>query len=317
MASHRRSRKLGLGAAAFTLAGAAAFATFTTSASASAGDRHPRPPKPTVVLVHGGFADASNRERGAVPLGEQVPGQGLVEEQEAGAVRPSGQVEHGCQECAPQGTPRPCRPDRRPLAGCRSSRRHGVGPVDTTEEIEAALLEQFGHSRYATAILAELDLLTGALTRVNRGHHPPIVIRNGQWVATLEHPPAHPMGTAMGLPVELYDEQPEPGDRVLLYTDGITEARNPEGEILRPRPVRRLRHPPRGGRPARAGDPAPTHPSVPRVPPRPARDDATLLLQPWHGTGIGTPLTDDHPAFGRHARCAGSDRGEDVHQHQA
>ncbi|WP_331772813.1 alpha/beta hydrolase (plasmid) [Embleya sp. NBC_00888] len=60
MASHRRSRKLGLGAAAFTLAGAAAFATLTPSAFASDGDRHPRPPKPTVVLVHGGFADASN-----------------------------------------------------------------------------------------------------------------------------------------------------------------------------------------------------------------------------------------------------------------
>jgi signal transduction histidine kinase len=40
--------------------------------------------------------------RDPVPLGEQVPGPGLVEEQEAGAVRPSGQVEHGREECAPQ-----------------------------------------------------------------------------------------------------------------------------------------------------------------------------------------------------------------------
>ncbi|MGW9209742.1 alpha/beta fold hydrolase [Embleya sp. NPDC055664] len=57
----RTSRKFALGAAAFTLAGAAAFATSAPSASAAAGDRHgPRPPKPTIVLVHGGFADASN-----------------------------------------------------------------------------------------------------------------------------------------------------------------------------------------------------------------------------------------------------------------
>ncbi|MEU0939779.1 PP2C family protein-serine/threonine phosphatase [Embleya sp. NPDC005971] len=118
------------------------------------------------------------------------------------------------------------------LAGCRSSRRHGVGLVETSEAIEAALVEQFGRSRYATAIIAELDLLTGALTWVNRGHHPPIVIRNGQWVATLERPPAHPMGTDMGLPVRLYDEQLEPGDWLLLYTDGVTDARNPRGEIF-------------------------------------------------------------------------------------
>ncbi|MET7305006.1 SpoIIE family protein phosphatase [Embleya sp. NPDC005575] len=95
------------------------------------------------------------------------------------------------------------------LAGCRSSRRHGVGLVETSEVIEAALVEQFGRSRYATAIIAELDLLTGALTWVNRGHHPPVLIRNGKWVATLERPLAHPMGTAMGLPVELYEEHLE------------------------------------------------------------------------------------------------------------
>ncbi|MET7301781.1 SpoIIE family protein phosphatase [Embleya sp. NPDC005575] len=118
------------------------------------------------------------------------------------------------------------------LAGCRTSRRHGVGLVETSEAIEAALLEQFGRSRYATAIIGRLDLLTGLLTWVNRGHHPPVLVRNGQWVATLERPPAHPMGTDMGLPVALYEEQLEPGDWLLLYTDGVTEARNPQGEIF-------------------------------------------------------------------------------------
>lgn len=59
MKSPRRSRKYVLGAAAFTLAGAAAFATLTPSASAD-GRHENQGPKPTVVLVHGGFADASN-----------------------------------------------------------------------------------------------------------------------------------------------------------------------------------------------------------------------------------------------------------------
>ncbi|MFI1586199.1 PP2C family protein-serine/threonine phosphatase [Embleya sp. NPDC020630] len=169
------------------------------------------------------------------------------------------------------------------LAGCRSSRRNGVGLVETSEAIEAALMEQFGRSRYATAIIAELDLLTGALTWVNRGHHPPIVIRNGQWVATLERPPAHPMGTDMGLPVRLYDEQLEPGDWLLLYTDGVTDARNPHGEVFgldrfvdfvirniadglpAPETLRRLIRAIREYHHDRL------------------RDDATILLLKWHG----------------------------------
>ncbi|MFJ7073539.1 alpha/beta fold hydrolase [Streptomyces sp. NPDC098781] len=54
-------QKFTLGAAALVLASAAAFATLTPAALASGDDRHgTRPPKPTVVLVHGGFADASN-----------------------------------------------------------------------------------------------------------------------------------------------------------------------------------------------------------------------------------------------------------------
>ncbi|MGW1997833.1 PP2C family protein-serine/threonine phosphatase [Embleya sp. NPDC001921] len=118
------------------------------------------------------------------------------------------------------------------LAGCRNSRRRQAGPTATSEAIEAALLDQFGRSRYATAILAELDLRSGLLTWVNRGHHPPVVMRNGKWVATLDRPPAHPMGTDLGLPVVEYTEQLEPGDWLLLYTDGVTEARNPRGETF-------------------------------------------------------------------------------------
>ncbi|MFJ3903952.1 alpha/beta fold hydrolase [Streptomyces sp. NPDC090025] len=63
MRSPRGNRKFAPGAAARTLAGAAAFATLAPAASVAADDRHPRPrpPKPTIVLVHGGFADASDR----------------------------------------------------------------------------------------------------------------------------------------------------------------------------------------------------------------------------------------------------------------
>ncbi|WP_037606252.1 PP2C family protein-serine/threonine phosphatase [Streptacidiphilus rugosus] len=115
------------------------------------------------------------------------------------------------------------------MATCRASRRRGVDLAGTSERIEADLIEQFHRARYATGILADLDTATGRLSFVNRGHHLPLIIRAGRWTASLRCDPAHPMGTGLGLPVTVCHEQLEPGDRVVMYTDGITEARRAGG----------------------------------------------------------------------------------------
>ncbi|SPF02652.1 Stage II sporulation protein E (SpoIIE) [Streptomyces sp. MA5143a] len=72
------------------------------------------------------------------------------------------------------------------IATCRSHRRRGAGLPEAGSAIEAALLEQFRHSRYATGILADLDLTTGYLSWVNYGHPLPVLIRGGRWVTTLD-----------------------------------------------------------------------------------------------------------------------------------
>jgi hypothetical protein len=115
------------------------------------------------------------------------------------------------------------------MGACRNHRRQGAGLTELGEAIEEVLLEQFGRSRYATGILAELDTRTGVLSWVNRGHHPPVIIRGGRWTTQLNCQPAHPMGTGLGLKSVLCREQLEPGDRIVFYTDGITEARSPAG----------------------------------------------------------------------------------------
>ncbi|MFV0131458.1 PP2C family protein-serine/threonine phosphatase [Streptomyces sp. HMX112] len=115
------------------------------------------------------------------------------------------------------------------MATCRNSRRQGAGLVEITERIEAALVEQYGHSRYVTGIQADLDASTGVLSWVNRGHHPPILIRGDGGPTHLSCRPAHPMGTGLGLKATVCREQLAPGDRIVLYTDGITEARTSGG----------------------------------------------------------------------------------------
>ncbi len=116
------------------------------------------------------------------------------------------------------------------LGACRNHRRQGTGLADLGDAVERVLLEQFGPSRYVTGILADLDTSNGRLTWVSRGHHPPLVIRGGRWTTHLQCRPCHPMGTDLGLPTHVGQEQLEPGDRLVLYTDGITEARTPGGQ---------------------------------------------------------------------------------------
>ncbi len=115
------------------------------------------------------------------------------------------------------------------VAACRNERRKDTGLVTTSERVEERLIEHFGHSTYVTAVLGDVNADTGLFSWINRGHHPPILIRSGRWTTALSCPPAHPLGTALGLPVTLCREQLEPGDRILLYTDGITEARDQNG----------------------------------------------------------------------------------------
>ncbi|MFJ8192077.1 PP2C family protein-serine/threonine phosphatase [Streptomyces sp. NPDC096094] len=115
------------------------------------------------------------------------------------------------------------------MATCRNTRRQGADLVEITERIEEALIEQYGYRRYVTGIQADLDTSTGVLSWVNRGHHPPILIRGNRGHTTLSCRPAHPMGTGLGLKVTVCQEQLQPGDRIVLYTDGITEARTAGG----------------------------------------------------------------------------------------
>ncbi|MFE1248424.1 PP2C family protein-serine/threonine phosphatase [Streptomyces sp. NPDC058735] len=115
------------------------------------------------------------------------------------------------------------------LGACRNSRRQGAGLLGKGDAVEAALIEQYDHQRYVTGVLAALDTRTGTLQWVNRGHHPPVLIRGNRWSSHLTCPPSHPMGTELGLQGRICEEHLQPGDRIVLYTDGITEARRAGG----------------------------------------------------------------------------------------
>ncbi len=119
------------------------------------------------------------------------------------------------------------------MGASRNKRLEGADLLATSEAIDEAIAEQFAQTRFATGILADLDMNTGELTWVNRGHHPPLVIRDGHLAATLESKvPSPPMGFRLGPSSGIERYQLHRGDRLLFYTDGIIEAQSPEGEMF-------------------------------------------------------------------------------------
>jgi hypothetical protein len=119
------------------------------------------------------------------------------------------------------------------LAAYRHSRRRGDNPVETYAAIDAAIFGQYPTSRFVTGLIAELDLASGRLAWISAGHPPPLLLRGGHVLRPLDVAPSPPLGMqlAPGPPVE-GEEWLEPGDMLLLYTDGLTEARRPDGQLF-------------------------------------------------------------------------------------
>jgi hypothetical protein len=115
------------------------------------------------------------------------------------------------------------------LAAYRNARRAGSDLVATYHHIDQAVRDH-DQRGLITAVLAELDQRTGVLRVISAGHPSGIVIRGAKAVTVLPTPTALPVSLGNRRPPVVIEEALEPGDHVLLYTDGITEARDADGE---------------------------------------------------------------------------------------
>lgn len=83
---------------------------------------------------------------------------------------------------------------------------------------------------FVTLLLGVLDLSTGALSWANAGHPPPAVIGADGAVRLLEGRSGPACGVQEDLPYRRLDAQLGPGETLVGYTDGITEAMNVRNE---------------------------------------------------------------------------------------
>ena len=81
----------------------------------------------------------------------------------------------------------------------------------------------------ATAAFGSLDLATGSFRWVSAGHPPPLLARRGKATSEVPVKPVVPIGLG-GTHPHLNEVVLEPGDHLLLYTDGATESGPRGGE---------------------------------------------------------------------------------------
>jgi serine phosphatase RsbU (regulator of sigma subunit) len=176
------------------------------------------------------------------------------------------------------------------IGSYRHARRVGMELVDMYRSIDAAVWSQFGDERFVTGHLARLHVDTGLLRWLNAGHPRPLLLRDASVITELAGETCLPIGLG-GVPTEIAEVQLEPGDTVLFFSDGVTEARSEDGELFGE--GRLIDHLTRA---AVSREPLPelmrrlAHAIVDHEGHQ-LRDDATLLAACWHGHGPSDLLT--------------------------
>jgi len=103
----------------------------------------------------------------------------------------------------------------------------GLRGEELVARLNAHLCANIPSNRLITLFYGELDCATGRLVYVNAGHNPPFLMPAGEPAARLS-------ATAMALGITVETDFPsmevvlEPCDRLVLYTDGVTEAEDPK-----------------------------------------------------------------------------------------
>jgi sigma-B regulation protein RsbU (phosphoserine phosphatase) len=114
-------------------------------------------------------------------------------------------------------------------AAVRAFAQEGAAPGSVCTSVNRLLCRNMASGRFVTFCYVRLDPAAQRLTYANAGHNPPLLIRADGRVDQLA-----PTGTVLGVFAESTYEQGDfhvgPGDRLILYTDGITEGRNTAGD---------------------------------------------------------------------------------------
>jgi len=177
------------------------------------------------------------------------------------------------------------------LGSLRNSRRAGVGLAEQALRANEAMVAHADGDQFVSGLLLRVDLRSGRVTVVNAGHPWPYRLRGGH-VDCLELDPDIPFGMLADSTYREQVVQLEPGDRLVVVTDGLLERNEAAGHLDVARAV---------------AETAALHPrevvrifkdSVLAAAAAGLDDDASVLCIDWHGSGRPT-LGAQSPGNGR------------------
>jgi serine phosphatase RsbU (regulator of sigma subunit)/pSer/pThr/pTyr-binding forkhead associated (FHA) protein len=116
------------------------------------------------------------------------------------------------------------------LQGAFLNAAAGGGIAAVLGRINEFLAERADHGKYATVFYATLDA-AGRLQFANAGHCSPLLVHEAGEIESLRTT-SMPVGLVSGAPFTVEERTLTPGDRLVLYTDGVTEAQDAAGDFF-------------------------------------------------------------------------------------
>jgi len=104
-------------------------------------------------------------------------------------------------------------------------------PASALEKLNNLLAERSRRGMFATLLYIELASESGKLTISNAGHLPPLIKKSDNTVTKLSTAGGSPLGMLSGMKFGQEIAALDPGETVVLYTDGIIEAMNAKEEL--------------------------------------------------------------------------------------
>jgi sigma-B regulation protein RsbU (phosphoserine phosphatase) len=102
--------------------------------------------------------------------------------------------------------------------------------VDEITKINKALSLNNTSMMFVTIFVCILDLKTGEVNYVDGGHERPLILRGGKKIEVFKKITGLPICVDADFQYKQYQFNIQPGDSIILYTDGLEDAKNPTGE---------------------------------------------------------------------------------------
>ena len=114
----------------------------------------------------------------------------------------------------------------------RSTAEEHSSPAEIMVRVNDKLSRENPNSMFVTLFIGVMDTQTGKVAYASGGHNPPILIKNTGETLYKEGISGLVVGGMEGMPYQELTFDLEPGEKVFLYTDGVTEALNPKQELF-------------------------------------------------------------------------------------